>query len=190
MELNFKGCCMHLYENWLYFWPESISNYAISLGLDCTFDQQVLLVMPCGNHTVTWLSVMSLGGLWHMSMVKGHSLLLTLQHAWLDLLSTHISILLSHLLNRFQLHCTHMSLKEHILHRNAEQMCEDIMREALTLNMQGKGKKNTQPRKHLSAITSVMPRFRSFQTCDVNFSLNDVTRQNNPGECSLRFCLS
>lgn len=37
--------------------------------------------------------------------------------------------------------CTPMYLKEHILHLNAEQMCEDIMKEALTLNMQKKRKK-------------------------------------------------
>lgn len=81
-----------------------------------------------------------------------------------------------------------MSPQKHILHPNAEQMCEDIMSKALTLNMQGKKekkKKNTQPRKHLSAITSVMPWFRAFQTCDVYFSLNDVTRHNTSGEVLL-----
>lgn len=74
------------------------------------------------------------------------------------------------------------------MHPNAEQMCEDIMSKALTLNMHGKRekkKKNTQPRKHLSAITSVMPRFRAFQTCDVYFSLNDVTRHNTSREVLL-----
>lgn len=65
------------------------------------------------------------------------------------------------------------------MHLNAKQMSEDIMKEALTLNMQGEKKKVL--RKHLSAITSVMPQFRAFQTCDVQFSLNDVTRHDTWG---------